>query len=98
MAKFVFTYRSPAGYTPGGDETMGAWQAWFQTLGDHVDSIGNPVFERTTLGDVGAGTELGGFSFIDADDLATAAALATGCPMLVAGGGVEVGAVAELPG
>ena len=97
MPKYVFTYRSPTGYTPGAADATAAWQDWFQSMGASVENIGNPVFERATLGKTGDGTELGGFSFITADDLDAATVLAKGCPILGSGGGVEVGPVAELP-
>jgi hypothetical protein len=52
---------------------------------------GNPVFVRSTLGNCGADTVLGGYTLVAADDLEAALRLAKGCPMLDAGGGVEVG-------
>ena len=93
MTTFLFTYRPPKGYVPGG-EAMDAWTAWFAELGDHIVDPGNPVFERITIGD--CGTEiapLGGYSVITADDLDSAVTLAKGCPVLSRGGGVEVGVI-----
>ena len=97
MPTYVFTYRSPTDSTPGDADQTEAWQEWFKSMGDSVENIGNPVFERTTVGKTGSGTELGGFSFIKADDLDAATALAGGCPILRSGGGVEIGTLAELP-
>ena len=97
MPKFIFTYRAPAGYTPGTDaDAMAAWQAWFGQLGDHVAEIGNPVSERTTVGVAPSEHQLGGFSIITAADLEAAAVLAKGCPFLKQGGGVEVGQLQEM--
>jgi hypothetical protein len=96
MQTFVFTYRMPADYVPGGPETMAAWTAWFESMGESLADIGNPVFESTGLGNCGAGTRLGGYSFVTADDLESAVAVAKRSPALDAGGGVEVGVVTEL--
>jgi hypothetical protein len=96
MATFVFTYRMPTDYVPGGLDTMATWAAWFESIGKNLSDRGNPVFESTELGDCGAGTQLGGYSFVTAEDLESAVALAKGSPALDAGGGVEVGAVTVL--
>ncbi|HEV2311079.1 MAG TPA: hypothetical protein VGU73_11205 [Acidimicrobiia bacterium] len=97
MPTYVFTYRSPTDSAPADGNQVEAWQKWFKSMGASVESIGNPVFERTTVGQTGAGTELGGFSFINADDLKAAAELARGCPVLGSGGGVEIGVLADVP-
>ena len=91
MSTFVLTYRAPKNYEPGSAQTIEAWNAYFDGLGTHIVDRGNPVFSRATLGDCGAGTVLGGYSIIDADDLEAALVLAKGCPFLGNGGGVEVG-------
>ncbi len=98
MATFVLTYRSPKGYVPGSSpETMAAWQAWFEGMGDQLTDVGKPVIDRTSLGNCGLDTQLGGYSLISADDLESATVLAKGCPHLTHGGGVEVGALGEVP-
>jgi hypothetical protein len=96
MPTFVFTYRMPRDYVPGGAETMAAWTAWFDSMGENLADRGNPVFESTDLGNCGYRTQLGGYSFVTAEDLESAVALAKGSPALAAGGGVEVGAVTVL--
>jgi hypothetical protein len=90
MAKFLFAYRAPVGYSgsPDGPER---WRAWFKDLGSHVDEIGNPTFSGQTIGECGQSTQLGGYSMIDADSLEQAAELARGCPILSEGGGVDIG-------
>ena len=70
--------------------------AWFDELSDNVVDRGNPVFERTTLGDCGPETVLGGYTLIAADNLDAAGALAANCPMLAGAGGVEVGELTSL--
>jgi hypothetical protein len=96
MARFIFTYRQQADYVAGADVTV-AWGQFFERIGPSVVEPGQPVFERTTVGDTGASTRLGGYSVIEADDLEAALALARACPTLQHGGGVEVGMLAELP-
>ena len=96
MPTFMFTYRMPTDYVAGGAETMAAWTAWFESMGESLADIGNPVFESAELGDCGAGTRLGGYSFVTAGDLESAVAVAKRSPALDAGGGVEVGVVTEL--
>jgi hypothetical protein len=92
-------------YTGGGDmsqatpeeqqSAMAAWGAWFGSLGAAVVDGGNPVGASVTLAPDGsstngAGSALTGYSILAADSLATAADLAKGCPLLAAGGTVEV--------
>jgi hypothetical protein len=95
MTQYLFIYRVPRDFERGTQSAE--WQRWFEGLGDAVVDIGNPTFERTTIGaDVGATTELGGYSLIEAASLADAQAHATGCPILSVGGSVEVGVVTPL--
>jgi YCII-related domain len=90
MSTYVFSYRSSKNYR-GSPDALPAWESWLQALDSHVVSRGNPVFERSALGNTGDDTVLGGYSIIEADDLETAVALAKGCPAIANGGGVEVG-------
>jgi hypothetical protein len=91
MSTFLFTYRVPKNYIPGSAEVVPAWKAWCAGISANLLDVGNPVFERSTLGSCAADTVLGGYSLVSADDLDTAVALAEGCPVLAIGGGVEVG-------
>jgi hypothetical protein len=96
MTTYLFSYRLPADYTPGDPDQIEAWTAWFETMGASVVDRGNPIFASTTLGaaEAGAGTKLGGYSLVAAEDLDAAAALAKGCPVLgYEGGSVEVGEI-----
>ena len=98
MPKFIFSYQQPAGYMVRTDEeTTAKWVTFFETIGDTIVDPGQPVFERTALGETGTGTQLGGYSLIEAASLADAVALAEQCPTLTYGGGVQVGQLAELP-
>jgi hypothetical protein len=94
MAKFIFSYRIPEDYA-GSADSMAAWMAWFEELGDRVVDRGAPVFERAVQGGRAAGSVLGGYSLVTADDLEAATVLAKGCPALP-GGTVEVGLLTEM--
>ena len=91
MSTCVLTYHAPKGYSHGNTDAMAAWTAWFEELGASVVERGNPVFERSTLGNCVSDTVLGGYSLVTADDLEAAVGLAKGCPFLGSGGGVEIG-------
>ena len=97
MAKFVFSYRVARDYQPGA-ESGRAWEAWFEILGGSRIDTGHAVAATRTLGNLDAQTRLGGYSLVTAEDIDDAAALATGCPALQLGGGVEIGAVPEFTG
>lgn len=95
MAKFLLAYRAPKVYSPG-PTVMEDWNGYFASLGSGLVDIGDPVFDRFTVGGDVADTVLGGYSVIVADDIEAAVALANGCPLLAAGGAVEVGAITQL--
>ena len=97
MPRFLFSYRVPKDYQPGA-ETGKAWEAWFESLGSSRVDTGHGVIATRTLGKLDAGTWLGGYSLVTAEDIDGAAALAEGCPALRLGGGVEIGAVPEFTG
>jgi len=84
-------------------KTMEKWMAWFKELGEngHMKDPGHPL-EHT--GKVVKGKHkavidgpyaeakdvIGGFTVIEAKDLAQATELSKGCPILDVGGSVEV--------
>jgi YCII-related domain len=97
MAKFVLTYSGapPMPQTDAEREAvMSAWMGWFGGLGAAVLDPGNPfgASSAVTSGGVsnGGGSGLNGYSVVDAADLAGAVEIAKGCPMIGAGGTVEV--------
>ena len=88
-------------YTGGGmaqtdaerEAAMAAWGGWFQQLGSAVVDAGNPVGASTAVtanGNGQASAGLTGYSVVSATDLAAAAELVKGCPILANGGAVEV--------
>jgi hypothetical protein len=88
---YLIANRAPKGYRDSA-ESFAAWNAWFDRLGDSLMDRGNPVSgERASLGNCGSDTELGGYTLVAADSLEAAIALASGCPRLEVGGGVEIG-------
>ena len=96
MGKYVFVYRGgtrPASEAEGA-RVMEAWMSWFGTLGAAVIDGGNPFGASTAVASdgssVAATAGLGGYSILSADSLSAAATLAKGCPILSAGGSVEV--------
>jgi hypothetical protein len=98
MPNYVLTYHQPLGYQPRSDaDAMAAWQRFFEGVADRIIDPGQPVSDRRALGDTGAATQLGGYSVVEAADLDAAVALASGCPTLANGGGVQVGELATLP-
>ena len=98
MAKYVFSFRVPSDYRPNGG-TPAEWQAWFGRLGSALVDVGNAVTGYDSLGEVGGSdSRMVAYSVVSAEDLDSALALAKDCPVLRAGGGVEVGPVMEAAG
>jgi hypothetical protein len=98
VTKYVFSFRVPAAYAPNAG-TSAEWQAWFAGLGPALVDIGNAVTEYASLGDVGgSGSRMIAYSVVSAEDMDSALALAKDCPVMRAGGGVEVGPVMEAAG
>ena len=110
MSEFVYLYRggerpdSPA----EGEQIMQKWTAWMQELAakGHIKDRGQPlegegkvVRGRTAITD-GPYPEskdlVGGYTLIEAKDLAHAAELAAGCPIFERNGLVEVRPVMKM--
>jgi YCII-related domain len=99
MATFIFTYRAPEGHVPGSPvDSIGVWNDWFAGMGPALVDYGKPVFDRSAVGTCSSEeTQLSGYSIVEAADLESALAIAKGCPFVGHGGGVDVGALADLP-
>ena len=98
MANFLLAYKG-GGPPPASDEegqkVMAAWIGWFGSMGEAVVDGGNPISGSKTVASNGAVSDgaasgLTGYSVLKADSLDAAAKLAKGCPLLAAGGTVEV--------
>jgi YCII-related domain len=97
MAQYVLAYRggSMAESEQERAAVMAAWGAWFGQLGAAVVDGGNPFGPSAAIGSDGAVSEGGpsgltGYSILAADSLGSATTMAKGCPVLSAGGSVEV--------
>lgn len=98
MTNYVFTYSGGAGMaaTPEAQEkSMAEWGAWFGAIGASLVEGGNPFGASRTVHGDGSATDSGvsaltGYSVVSAPDIAAAADLAKGCPILMTGGKVEV--------
>ena len=100
MAKYLFVYHSTGVEHPSDPEAvkevMDAWGAWFGSMGAAVIDGGNPVGKSSTvqpdgsLVDGGGPNPAGGYSLIEASSLEDAHLKAKGCPLLQAGGTIEI--------
>lgn len=96
MANFLLTYHG--GSMPETkeeqDRVMGAWTAWFGTLGDALVDGGNPISRAQAISPNGSVMDPtsapSGYSIIRADTLDLAVALAKGCPVLAGGASILV--------
>jgi hypothetical protein len=98
MAKYLFIYHG--GKQPETEEAvaeiMDAWGNWMGSMGASVVDGGNPVGKSSTVNPDGSVTDNGGanpasgYGLFEAADLDDAIAKAKGCPILQAGGSVEL--------
>ena len=98
MAKYLFLYHG--GKHPESEEetkqVLDAWGQWFGSMGAAVVDGGNPVGKSSTVNpdgsvaDTGGSNPASGYSLVEAGDLDDALTKARGCPILEAGGTVEV--------
>ena len=83
MKKFLFIYNAS---NDDDSDTNDDWMAWFKSVGENFVDVGNPINGGTLVAGNKA-TELtsftdfvGGYSLVNAKDLASAVALAKSCP------------------
>lgn len=98
MAKYLFVYHG--GSDPETEEevaaVMDAWGNWLGALGSAVVDGGNPVGPSRTVHpdgnvtDDGGANPASGYGLFEASDMDDAIAKARGCPILAAGGSIEV--------
>ena len=110
MNEFVFLYRGGERPTSPeqGQQVMQKWMAWFKDLAEKgcIVDRGQPLERTGKLVRPGksvidgpfaeAKDVVGGYTLIKANDVAQAAELAKGCPILDRGGHVEVRPVMKL--
>jgi hypothetical protein len=98
MNTYLLVHRHPQNYS-GGPDTFAAWEDWLRQLGDALVDLGNPVLgDRNTVGEAGSALPLGGYTIVEAENIDEATSLASGCPIIEEGGGVEVGRLTPIPG
>ena len=105
MSDFTFLYRGrDTNSSPEQmQKRMEKWRAWFKELGEkgHLKDVGHPLEQsgKVVKGNQKSVTDgpfaeakdvVGGFSLIQARDLDQAVELSKNCPILEAGGSVEV--------
>lgn len=97
MANYLLAYTGGSGMASDEAEhqaAMAKWGQWFQTLGPALVNPGNPFGESASLKATGANgaaqSGLSGFSIIAADSIQQASEFAKGCPVLQAGGKVDL--------
>ncbi len=97
MANFLLAYRGGSmPETPEAQQqTMEAWGAWFGQLGSAVVDGGNPTSISKSVSAYGAVSDgapsgITGYSVVAAESIDAAVAMAKGCPILAAGGSVDV--------
>lgn len=104
MAKFLFVYHggTPPQSKEEGAMIMKSWTAWLESLGSAAVVAGAPVGKSHTVAADGSVTLDGGanpasgYSVIEARDADDAARIARGCPILAAGGSVELAPFVEM--
>ena len=104
MAKFLFVYHG--GSVPQTEEeiqqVLSAWNGWLDGLGSAAIDPGNPVGPSHTVHQNGTATADGGanpasgYGIFEATDTEDALQKAKGCPILEAGGSVEVAQIHEM--
>jgi hypothetical protein len=112
MSEFTYLYRGGRDTPQSPEQRqkqLQKWAAWFKELGanGHLKELGHPLEsagmvvkgnqKMVTDGPYAEAKDLvGGFSLIEASDLAHAVEISKGCPVLEVGGSVEVRPVMQL--
>ncbi len=104
MAKYLFTYHG--GGMPESEaeqaKHMAAWGEWMGANGAAFVDMGAPVGASSTVGadsvsDGWGDNGVGGYSLVEAPDMAAACEIAKGCPVVtLSGGTVQVGETFEV--
>jgi hypothetical protein len=108
MNEYLYLYRGgdPMGSPEEMQKTMKVWMGWFEELGKkgNLKDGGQPLDKggkivkgkSVTDGPFAEKDLVGGYSLVLAKDLAHAAELAKGCPLLQHGGQVEIRPVLKM--
>ncbi len=93
MGKFIVLYRSPVSFMDGmkdaapeqQQQAMAPWMAWFQRCGDQLVDMGGPLANAQTFtasDSASGGSDVVGYSILEADSIEAAHALIEGHPHL----------------
>jgi hypothetical protein len=110
MSEFLYVYRggSRAASPEQMQQVMQKWMTWMQGLAEkgHLKDRGNALEpagklvsgggKNVTDGPYAEKDLVGGYSLIEARDLAQAAELSKGCPILESGGSVEIRPIMQM--
>jgi hypothetical protein len=102
MAKYVFAYHGGAMAETEEEmaQVMAQWEAWYAELGESIVDGGNPFGQTRNVDSTGVtgpnDSPVSGYTVITAADIDAAVAAAKGCPILGAGGSVEVAEAIEM--
>ncbi len=103
MPDFIFVYHGGKVPTDPAEieKVMGAWNAYYQGMGDKVVSGGGPVGMSSMVtakgvAENGGANPVSGFTVVSADNKAEANKMAAGCPILSEGGAVEVAEILKM--
>lgn len=98
MAKYLFVYHGGSAPKSKAEQAkvMDAWGKWMGAMGSALVDGGNPVGKSSTVNsdgsvaDHGGANPASGYSLVEAKSVQDALAHAKACPILAAGGSVEV--------
>ena len=111
MSEFLYVYRggNPAALSPEQmQQVMQKWMSWMQGLAEkgHLKDRGHPLeaggkvvggrSKNVTDGPYAEKDLVGGYSLIEANDLAQATELSKGCPILERHGSVEIRPIMQM--
>lgn len=104
MPKYLFVYHGGSHPETEAEvqEVMDDWGNWLGGMGAAVVDGGNPVGQSRTVNPDGSVSDNGGenpasgYGLFEADDEGDALAKAKGCPILKAGGSVELAEVIDM--
>lgn len=93
MAKYIMVYRGPAtpmeDFTPEmGEAIMAEWNNWIGKVGTALVDVGSPFGTGASVradGTDGAGSDLNGYSIVEAESIDAAKALCDHHPFLSSG-------------
>lgn len=97
MPRYVFAYHGGAEAANPEEykQVMERWTAWFGKIGPSLADAGSPVGKSSTVSKSGVkhdggANPISGYSFVNAPSIDEAINMAKSCPILDAGGSIEI--------